>query len=289
MPHTSADNSSVVDAPIKDLVVQLTGSGEDEHRLTVATAIAESFGAHIVGVHLHALPDILDITDPTQSGAIRTLLETSEQQANRTFEGLTSRFARLQVSHELRRLHGFSSDLGLDLAALARSADLFIGTRPYGDPEGQHRIEERVLYEAGRGCLFLPPGGTPHHTFETIAVAWDPSREAARAVAEAMPFLKRASKVFIIHVSSPLEESKETDAELSRIGAHLLRHGVDAEMATTPFLSSTGEAIEQAAHQRGADLIVMGAYGHRRLVELVFGGATRYILRHGTLPVLMAH
>jgi len=288
MTPTVADSSSA-DAPIRDLVVQLTGSSEDEHRLAIATAIAENFGAHIIGVHLHALPDILDITDPMQSGTIRTLLETSEQQANRVFESLTSRFAQLQISHELRRLHGFSSDLGLDLAALARTADLFIGTRPYGDPEGQHRIEERVLYESGSGCLFLPPGGTPHQTFETIAIAWDPSREAARAVAEAMPFLEQASKVFLIHVGSPLEEGTETDAELSRIQAHLLRHGVDAEALTVPFLSSTGEAIEQAAHQQGADLIVMGAYGHQRLVELVFGGATRYILRHATLPVLMAH
>lgn len=289
MTHTSSDNPAMVAGTIKDLVVQLTGSSEDEHRLAVATAIAESFGAHVIGVHLHALPDILDITDPMQSGTIRTLLETSEQQANRAFDELTSRFAQLQVSHELRRLHGFSGDLGLDLATLARGADLFIGTRPYGDPEGQYRIEERVLYEAGRSCLFLPPGGTPHRTFETIAIAWDPSREAARAVAEAMPFLRRTSKVVLIHVSSPLEESNETDVELSRISAHLRRHGIDAEAITVPFLSSTGEAIEQAAHQQGADLIVMGAYGHRRLVELVFGGATRYILRHATLPVLMAH
>jgi nucleotide-binding universal stress UspA family protein len=289
MPHISIANPAIAAGTIKDLVVQLTGSTEDEHRLAVATAVAETFDAHLIGVHLHALPDILDITDPMQSGTIRTLLETSEQEADRTFQGLTARFAQLQVSHELRRLHGFSSDLGLDLASLARSADLFIGTRPYGDPEGQHRIEERVLYEAGRSCLFLPPGGSPHRTFETIAIAWDPSREAARAVAEAMPFLERASKVVVVHVGSPLEESKETDVELSRISAHLRRYGVEAEAITVPFLSSTGEAIEQAAHQQGADLIVMGAYGHRRLVELVFGGATRYILRHATLPVLMAH
>jgi nucleotide-binding universal stress UspA family protein len=146
-----------------------------------------------------------------------------------------------------------------------------------------------VLFETGRGCLFLPPGGTPSQTFETIAIAWDSSREAALAVAEAMPFIKRASKVVLVHVDSSLEDSKETDAELSRIGDHLRRHGVNAKAVTVPFLSSTGEAIEQAAHQQGADLIVMGAYGHQRLVELVFGGATRYVLRHATLPVLMAH
>lgn len=289
MAPTSIDVTTATDGALRDLVVQLTGSEEDKHRMTVATAIARTFGAHLIGAHLHVLPDILDITDPVQSGTIRTLLERSEQEANGNFDILTSEFAHLPVSHELRRLHGFSAELGLDLAALARGADLFIGTRPYGDPEGQHRIEEQALYESGRSCLFLPPGGTPHQHFETIAVAWDPSREAARAVAEAMPFLVRATKVFLIHVVSTLDEPKETAAELARITAHLLRHGVRAEPLTVPFLNSTGEAIEQAAHQNGADLIVMGAYGHRRLVELVFGGATRYILRHATLPVLMAH
>ncbi|HWU32310.1 MAG TPA: hypothetical protein VN108_05515, partial [Marmoricola sp.] len=160
MAQTTTAGSDVVDTPIRDVVVQLTGSGEDEHRLAVATAVAEGFGAHLIGAHLHVLPDILDITDPVQSGTIRTLLETSEHEADLAFESLMSRFAQLHVSHELRRLHGFSAELGLDLAAMARSADLFIGTRPYGDPEGRHRIEEQVLYESGRGCLFLPPGGT---------------------------------------------------------------------------------------------------------------------------------
>lgn len=275
---------------IRDLVVQLTGSHEDDQRLAMATSIAEAFDAHIIAVHLHVLPDILDITDPLQSGTIRTLLETSDQEADQAHEKLKVRMSTLKVSNELRRVHGLAADAGADLADIARAADLFVGTRPYGDPEGQHRIEEQVLFGGGRGCLFLPPGGTPHKDFQTIAVAWDKSREAARALAEAMPFLERASAVHVIHVASLWEEEAKDDAkELARVIAHLSRHGILAEIATVAPLNSTGEQIEEVAHRLDADLIVMGAYAHTRLVEFVFGGATRYVLRHATLPVLMAH
>jgi len=289
MAETPSAKTMAPGTTIRDLVVQLTGSGEDEHRLAMAGTIARSFDAHIIGVHVHLLPDILDITDPTQSATIRTLLETSDQDADRSFKALEARFAHLPTSHELRRLHGFPADVGFELASIARNADLFIGTRPYGDPEGRHRIEEQVLFSAGQACLFLPPGGTPHQRFDKIVIAWDTTREAVRAVGEAVPFLNRASSVHVVHIASPWGESKVIEKNLEQLVAHLSRHGVQAEVVTTPFVSNSGEQIEEIAHQQGADLLVMGAYGHTRLVELVFGGATRYVLRHATLPVLMAH
>lgn len=274
---------------IGDIVVQLTGSPEDEYRLAIAGKIAQDFRSHLIGVHLHLLPDILDITDPMESATIRELLEASDREADRNFSALEARLERQPGSHELRRLHGLPADVGKDLAAIGRSADLFIGTRPYGDPEGHYRIEEEILFAGGRSCLFLPPGGTPHDRFERIVVAWDGSRESARAVAEAMPFLVRAGTVHLLHVASPLDDGKDADKALSPITAHLQRHGITPERTILPFVSNTGEQIEQFAHQQGADLLVMGAYGHARLVEFVFGGATRHVLRHATLPVLMAH
>jgi nucleotide-binding universal stress UspA family protein len=274
---------------IRDLVVQLTGSSEDQHRLAMATAIAEAFDAHVIGVHLHVLPDILDITDPVQSATIRTMLEASDQEADKAFEKLKATMSATKMPSELVRLHGLAADVGTDLAAIARTADLFIGTRPYGDPENRYRIEEQVLFGAGRACLFLPPGGTPHREFRTIAVAWDKSREAARAVAEAMPFLERAQAVHLVHIASSWDDDKTMDKELTLVVAHLQRHGVQAKVVKATRQNSTGEQIEEAAHQLDADLIVMGAYAHTRLIEIVFGGATRYILRRATLPVLMAH
>jgi len=284
----AARTTEVHDPAIADVVVQLTGSEEDRNRLAVATDIAAGFGAHIIGVHLHLLPGILEITDPTQSTTIRSLLDSSEQKADRDFKALEHRFADLGVSNELHRCHGFPAEVGKTLAGLTRNADLFIGTRPYGDPEGQYLIEEEVLFGCGRACLFLPPGGSPHRRFDTIVVAWEDSRESALAIAEAMPFLRAAKQVRLVHVSSPFEEMGDEDIGLIRAVEHLKRHSIVVEGATVPFVNGTGECIEAYAHQHGADLLVMGAYGHMRVVELVFGGATRYILRHATLPVLMA-
>lgn len=271
---------------IRDLVVQLTGSDEDGPRLQVAGTLAGLFESHIVGVHLHTLPDILDITDPARSGAIRSLLESSERQADASYRQTEAALQQMAGSHELRRLHGLAKDLGHDLAAIARTADLFIGTRPYGDPEAHHQIEERVLFGSGRGCLFLPPGGRPHMRFETIAVAWSGSRESARALSEAMPFLTRAEAVHLINIAAPEDDA---DKLLGPVLAHLRRHGVAASPVVRRYTTGTGEQIEDAAHQTGCDLIVMGAYGHARMIEWALGGATRYLLRHSTLPVLMAH
>ncbi|HWA42079.1 MAG TPA: universal stress protein [Hypericibacter adhaerens] len=281
--------SSVASAPIRDILVQLTGSDEDDGRLQMAAAVAGAFGAHIVAAHVHILPDILEITDPARSAMVRTLLENSDREADAAVDRLQARLAALGMPHHLVRLHGLAADIGAELAAMARAADLFVGTRPYGDPAGRDQIEERVLFGSGRACLFLPPGGTPHRAFDSIAIAWDNSREAARAVAEAMPFLERARSVRLIHVDSNGAEAAAHGRDFAGILAHLERHGIEAGLVSVPFSGSTGEQIEQAAHQQAADLIVMGAYGHMRLVEFIFGGATRYILRHATLPVLIAH
>jgi nucleotide-binding universal stress UspA family protein len=269
---------------IRDIVVQLTGSSEDDFRLSAAVRIAEQFDAHLLGAHLQQLPEILDIANPAQSATVRELLDESERESDKSFRSLAARFAELKVSNELKRLHGLSNMLGNDLAQIARTADLFVGTRPYGDPTGHMQIEERVLFGSGRACVFLPPGGTAHDSFERITVAWNGSREAARAVAEAMPFLTRAKAVHLVSIGET-----EKKGSFHAIKAHLEHYGVAAEATTVPYANGTGEQVEQFAHQMGADLIVMGAYGHARLVEWMFGGATRYLLRHATLPVLMAH
>src|SRR3569623_1963116 len=111
--------------PIGDVIVQLTGAPEDENRLAAASAIAEVYGAHLIGVHLHLLPDILDVTDPMQSATIRELLEASDREADKAFKLLEPRLEALPGSHELLQLHGLAVDVAKDLAAIARSADLF--------------------------------------------------------------------------------------------------------------------------------------------------------------------
>lgn len=273
---------------MKDLVVHLTGSAEDDVRLAFAEAVATQFDAHLIGVHLHVLPEILAISEPG-SVYVQTLLEDSEAEGERGYQSLVPRFAALKISHELRRLHGLTAQVSVDLTRIARDVDLFVGTRPYGEAGDAYRIEEAVLFGSGRGSLLLPPGGIPNHQFETIVIAWNGSREASRAVAEAMPFLLRAANVLVAQVVDPGQST--TDVELGSIGLmeHLGRYGIKAQRAEIAYSSHTGEQIEELAHQKGATLIVTGAYGHSRILEWALGGVTRHLLRHSTLPLLMAH
>jgi nucleotide-binding universal stress UspA family protein len=274
---------------IKDIVVHLTGSDEDDVRLAYAQPIARSSGAHLTGLQVHALPKIIGYTDPSGSAFLQELLTQSHQRADVASERLKRQFADAGLPGELRRLDVLPGAVGRVLAAEARTADLFIGTRPYGDPTGQVRIEEEVLLGSGRGCLFVPPSGTPPAGYSRILMAWNGSREAARAVAEALPFLQQASEVVVALVEEDGASEQHRIAAGADIGRYLSRHQVSAEVRKIAGWDDTGEAVMNEARRFGADMLVMGGYGHSRFREWVLGGVTRRALSEAEIPVLMAH
>src|SRR5690606_9623565 len=145
------------DSMVKDIVVHLTGSAEDEVRLAYAEPIARSFTAHLTGLQVHTLPDLAGFTEPAGATFLQEMIAESYQRADVVSEKLNERLHDFDISRELRRIDVQPGNAGLALAAEVRTADLFIGTRPYGDPTGQVRVEEQVLLGSGRGCLFLPP------------------------------------------------------------------------------------------------------------------------------------
>jgi nucleotide-binding universal stress UspA family protein len=148
---------------------------------------------------------------------------------------------------------------------------------------------ESVLFESGHGVYLIPPGLTARDAIRTIVVGWVDAREAARAVAEAIPFFRAATTV---HVVSVKEHASETAAlaSLSDIATHLARHGVATSIRVAPVLErSVAGALLDQAHHVSADLIVTGAYGHSRFREWLMGGATRELLERSSIPLLMAH
>lgn len=268
---------------IKDIVVHLTGSQEDEVRLAYAETISEQHQAHLTGLYVHRLPEVVG-GDPTAMVGMDVWFEQSNAEADETFKRLQGRFDRLGMPHDVRRLDVFSGTAGQALTAEARTADLFIATRPYGDPDDDVHMEVSVLFGSGRACLFVPPKDAAPQNFGTVVVAWNGSREAARAVAEAMPFLKQASQVIVVGVG----EGGETELG-GDIGRHLSRHGISAVIGTVDIgPDGPGAALLAEVRRVGANLLVMGGYGHSRFREWVLGGATRYVLAHATTPVLMA-
>jgi nucleotide-binding universal stress UspA family protein len=144
---------------------------------------------------------------------------------------------------------------------------------------------EAGLFESGRPVLIAPPS-PPQRMGETILIAWNGSTEQARTTAFAMPLLKRANQVIVLTVQGGTVPGP-TGEELAR---YLARNGVPSEPVTvSPEGRSTGEAILAQAAARQCDLLIKGAYTQSRLRQMIFGGATRHILAHASLPVLMAH
>lgn len=267
---------------IKDNVVHLTGSKEDEVRLAFAETISERFEAHLTGIFVHMLPEVTGVEGAAVAG-MESWFAESAATARHTFERLQKRLDRFTMPHDVRQIDALSGTAGAALTAEARTADLFITTRPYGDPADEVHMEVSVLFGSGRACLFVPPKAHAPRAFGTVVVAWNGSREAARAVAEAMPFLRQASQVIIVTVR---EDDRAEPSELAR---HLSRHGISAVAGTVDAsVDGAGKAILEEVSRVGADLLVMGGYGRPRLLEWVFGGATRHVLSHAQISVLMA-
>jgi nucleotide-binding universal stress UspA family protein len=277
---------------IKDILVHLDGSAEDEVRLAHGEAVASAQGAHLTGIFTNPLPELL-ITTPMDGGAATAqVLAEIEQQAR--LEGdtvnrrLSERLARLGVSNELRRVEATPGGLSAAVASQARCADLFVATRPYreaGAPLWDELIEA-VLFGSGRGLLLVPPERPPQgRPVASVLVAWNQSREAARAVREALSFIEKATRTVIL-----LVDPEPDDAIEPGIAKHLLRHGAAAEIANVEGRGHrVGEVILDEAGRVSADLVVMGGYGHARLRERVFGGATLEMLTASEYPILMAH
>jgi nucleotide-binding universal stress UspA family protein len=279
---------------IKDVLVHLDGSPDDEIRLQHAEAVAATSQAHLTGLFTNPLADPTVLL-PTDIGAgaaqvLADLNDDTRQQGDLIQQRLAERFSRLSVPNEIRRLDGFPEELASRAASEARWADLFVASRPYGSsPAKWEVLFEAVLFEGGRAVYVVPSGRKPSDAIRRILVAWQDSRESARAVGEAMPFIEAATRTSVVLVDpDPGSDGKgEPGAD---IATHLDRHGSRAELVAA---SSDGRAVSEVildqARRMSADLIVMGAYGHSRAREWVLGGATLDMLEQSDFPILMAH
>jgi nucleotide-binding universal stress UspA family protein len=176
-----------------------------------------------------------------------------------------------------------------DIVAAARSADLVIaGGKGEDDPIGHwYDLPIRLVMETGRPVLLIPADGKIATFGERITVAWNHSRESARAAFDALPLLKMAQTVRVLAVNSPAEG---IDGPSAALAASLARHGVNAEAAVSNATDhSDGQVLLGELQRSNSDMLVMGCYGHSRLREMVLGGATKKVLSQMSVPVLMSH
>lgn len=171
------------------------------------------------------------------------------------------------------------------LAAEGPLADLIVlaGMHVNDDPQRQLMFEASLL-SAARPILLVPGAGLDR-LGGVVAVAWNGRAESTRAVAGALPLLRNAEAVHILTVATQRTEIRQSEGLVD----YLAWHAVAAEMHALPAAGEVGATLLAKANDLGAGLLVMGGYGHSRVHELIFGGVTRHVLDHLTLPVLLAH
>jgi nucleotide-binding universal stress UspA family protein len=175
------------------------------------------------------------------------------------------------------------------LIEYSRLRDLTIVPVPEGDYFDQWYAES-VIFGSGRPTVVLPHTRTRTGSFalNTVIVAWDFSRPAARAIADAMPILEKAKRVCVLTVTK--EKAIDTRRSGAELAKHLARHGVDVVLDEVDAKGrSIGDVFEAHLTYRNANLLVMGAYGHSRIREFILGGATNRMLTRPPVPILLSH
>jgi len=280
----------------KDLLVVLDESTRSEARLVLAATLAERFDAHLVGVHVAVGPEPPGGADQFNGYLrfFRPLYEELEEQiraqaetSRRMFDAIVR---RVPLSAEWRLARGYPA---AQAALNGRCADLVIlGQIDPGDPWSAvlHPAPEEVAMMAGRPILVVPYAGEFVQLGQRVLIGWDASKEATRAVNDAMPLLASASSVTVLTIDAKEDVRKHGDIPGGDIALHLARHNVVVTVEQTASSGiDIGDVLLSRASDLAADLLVMGAYSHSRVRELLLGGATRTVLASATLPVLMAH
>jgi nucleotide-binding universal stress UspA family protein len=275
---------------IKDIAVHLDGTREDDHRIAHVANLARALDAHVTGLVENVMFEIPVAFDGVSALTLPdTVIAELDARAARRVEAARLKVSETGLRHEVRRVDAVPGAMPDAIARHVRTSDLFVGMLPYQGSTGGQGIAEAVLFNSARPCLFLPSRSDPQRTFSTVLVAWKDTREAARAVAEALPILGSAEAVVVAIVEEHGAAERFGDDVSAGIGRYLSRQGIKAEMRKINGWESASDALANEADQIGAELVVMGGYGHSRFREWAFGGVTREFLSSASIPVLMAH
>jgi nucleotide-binding universal stress UspA family protein len=275
--------------PIKSILVPLADAEGAQTTLAAAFAVAQSFDASVDVLHLRADPteSLGDFVGESVSPQLVEEVLAQAEKRSATIAGLT-RKAYTDAVKKAKKVKSNYAEVknrgDIAVENRGRLSDLIIVRRARSARDaGTRTVAEAALMGTARPVLVVPPKpGTKLGT--SIAIAWNGSLEAAKAVGGSLPFLTRAAKVTVI-------SANDGGGAIDQKGLlkYLERHGVKAKGVSVKAGADTGKAIAAAAGRAGADLLIMGAYTHSRVREMIFGGVTEHALSNSRMAVLLVH
>jgi len=277
----------------KSFLTFTDGSEASTLRLRTAAAMAERHDAHLTAV---ALTRHASFHTGFQSVPASKLyfeeLRTAHDQARLLSEKAAASLQAMGRSGDVRWASDTAAGLAEIAAIHARYADLTMVGQPGDGPEvgATKAVLEGILFNSGRAAVVIPRGWSQGAFGRRVLIAWDPVKQAARALSDALPFISEAEAVTIAMVDPERDPRRYGDEPGADLATALARHG---GKITVDRLSgsgvSTAEAIRNHARTTGSDLIVMGGYGHAQWRESLIGGVTHSMIQDTEVPVLMAH
>jgi nucleotide-binding universal stress UspA family protein len=284
MSARSAARPKAASSPVEDLLVFADGSAAAANALAYAEGLAPE--GNVTALMRPLMPNY----PVGEFGAEVWLVarRDAEKAADEAEAAFKEKLARQGSRAEVRRVDVAPGEEGRVMALQARYVDAAILGWPKDENARPVREFEAVLFHAGRPAILLPEACALRGPPRNVMVAWSPTREASRAVHDALPLLAAAERVSVVVVAEEWTRSEQNPGD--DMARHLARHDIDVEVKHVPANGSlvSGVLLDEARFQ-GAELIVMGGYSHSRTGEWLFGGVTRDMLGALTVPVLMSH
>lgn len=276
----------------KTLLAVLDTTKNAQQITDFSISLAEHFKSHVIGLHAEALATVplvapMEIPDPSTVQALQDMAHAETLDVEKVFR---ERAERNGTSFEWR---SFVSSAGYSASSLvdsARCVDLVVAAQGENSVLSESRSDlETFLFESGRPVLLVPYILKQPKPIKRVLIAWNGSREAARATFDALPFLVAAESVEVFSVDPPENRSQSAAMAGAEIAATLARHGVNITVVRqeSDHLPASA-AIENRLSDSSIDLLVMGAYGHKRWWEMLFGGVTRTVLESMTALTLLS-
>jgi nucleotide-binding universal stress UspA family protein len=275
---------------LKDILVHVDSTPASRTRLRLGLTLARHFSAQLSGLHVIPEPDVPPYFKPSIVARIAKIYAENAREAADLAEALFRE--ELKDAGAAAAWECVAGDMAEMITERARFTDLLmLGQFDTENPHGisAFLLPEKVVFGVASPILVVPSAGAFGDIGKRIVATWNGSREAARAIRDAMPLLKHAEQVLLLAVDLNRQGHIHDGADASQLAAHLGRHGIQIVVEeVSPGRATVAETLLTQAAEFGADLMVMGAYGHSRIWEFVVGGTTPDVLERTQIPVLIS-